>query len=151
MLSTPKLTKNARFISWFAMVNGVLCLASPFLLAFISKVQVNLDVATIYLVSAAVTFSAGFFGLKRQQWAFWLLCLFFALQLIEYMSEKSIFSLIGPVSLKIGFVWANPPAKINFNLFALLVVVFAGRAAIQISEQDSVASGSKSDLKRDDA
>lgn len=150
-MPTPKLAKGAKVISWFAMLNGALCLISPFILGFIAKVQVNLDVATIYFVSAGVSFTAGFFGMKRQQWAFWLLCLFFALQLVEFKSEQTFFSLIGPVSLKFGLIWANPPAATNFNLFALLVVVVAGRAALQIMEQDKAVNQVTPSLERGEA
>jgi hypothetical protein len=136
MMSTPKLSRGAKVISWFAMVNGTLCLASPFLLGFLAKVPVNLDAATIYFISAGVSITAGFFGLRRQQWAFWLLCLLFVLQVVEYKSEQTVFSLVGPVSLKVGLFWANPPAAINFNLFAMIMVGLAGTAALRIMEQD---------------
>lgn len=95
-----------------------------------------LEATLIYFASAAVTLIAGFFGLRRHKWAFWLLCGFFVLQLIEFKSESTYFSLIGPLALKIGFIWANPPSVIKFNLLAILIIVLAGRAALQIFEQD---------------
>jgi hypothetical protein len=137
MLSKNTLPKTSKVLAWAAMINGVLCLASPFILWLVVKAPVMLGATLIYFASAAVTFSAGFFGLRRQQWAFWLLCGFFALQLIEYKSESTYFSLIGPLSLKIVFIWANPAVAIKFNLLAILVVVLAGKAALQILEQDN--------------
>jgi hypothetical protein len=119
------------------MINGVLSLASPFILGLVLKAPIMLDATLIYFASAAVTLTAGYFGLRRQQCAFWLLCGFFALQVIEYRSESTYFSLIGPLSLKIGFTWTNPASAINFNLLAILVVVLAGRAALQILDQDA--------------
>ena len=136
----PPLSTGARILAWFLLMNGLMCLIQPFLVLYVVKGQVAPIAVLILFVSAAASIVAGFFGLRRQQWAFWLACLLFALQLVEYWNQNVYFSLVGPISLKTGLSWNNPPSAVNFNVFALLMVVLSGRAALQILEQDNIAN-----------
>ena len=116
-------------------------MASSFPVVLIPEPPLLVDASLLLLISAAVTFLAGYFGLRHRQWAFWLLCAFCTLQVVEYTSESAYFSLVGPLSLKIGFV--RPSFAVDFNLLAALVAVLAARAALQIRKEKNAGTSEK--------
>jgi hypothetical protein len=123
-------SRLSRGIAWFALIHGLFCLISP-LIALATSVPIGLGAVMFYLGSAGVSFTAGFFGLRNRSWAYWLLCLFFVLQLGEYESADRMFSLIGPVAMRLSWTLSSPPATITLNLFAVLLAVAAGSVARQ--------------------
>jgi hypothetical protein len=135
---SPRLSRG---IAWFALINGLLCLISP-LVALATSGPTELATVVFYLVSAGVSFTAGLFGLQDRPWAYWLLCLFFVLQLSECECESEVgtFSLIGPVSMRLSFTLSSTPATITLNLLAVLLVVAAGKIALLMKAQDKRVS-----------
>lgn len=133
---SPRLSRG---IAWFALINGLLCLIST-LVALATNGPIELATVVFYLVSAGVSFTAGLFGLQDRPWAYWLLCLFFVLQLSEYESQVGTFSLIGPASMRLSFTLSSTPATITLNLLAVLLVVAAGKIALLMKAQDKRVS-----------
>ena len=133
---SPRLSRG---VAWFALINGLFCLISP-LVALATSGPIELATVVFYLVSAGVSFTAGLFGLRDRPWAYWLLCLFFVLQLSEYESKVGTFSLIGPVSMRLSITLSTLPATITLNLLAVLLVVAAGKIALLMKAQDKRVS-----------
>jgi hypothetical protein len=131
-------SRLSRGIAWFALIHGLFCLISP-LIALATSVPIGAGAVMFYLVSAGVSFTAGFFGLRDRSWAYWLLCLFFVVQLGEYESAARMFSLIGPVSMRLSWTLSSPPATITLNLFALLLAGATGSVAWQRSPHVKLA------------
>ncbi len=131
-MASPRLTRG---IAWFAVVNGLFCLISP-LVALAISVPIGLGTVLFDLVSAGVSFTAGLFGLRDRLWAYWLLCVFFALQLGEYEGVVGTFSLVGPIAVRVGFTLSNPPATISLNFFAVLLVVATSMIALQMKAKE---------------
>ena len=130
-MASSRLTRG---IAWFAVVYGLLCLISP-VVALATSIPIELATVVFYLVSAGVSFTAGRFGLRDRPWAYWLLCLFFVLQLGEYESDAGTFSFIGPVSMRLSFTLSSPPATITLNLLAVLLVAATCIVALKMRAQ----------------
>ncbi len=138
------LAKSAVILAWFTIVNGILTIAAPGLVPLLFGATVPPAVTVIFLVLGITSLVAGFYGLRANAWAFWLLFWLFLIQCIEYQSENMFISLIGPLSLKFGFGWHAARVWIKFNILAIVICVLSSRAAIQLTpmaeENDSAGA-----------
>jgi hypothetical protein len=134
---TRAISKSARNLAWFAVVNGVLAACTPGLHSIFSKQLVPAAAFVQVMPLAIASFIAGLYGLKAKSWAFWLLFLTFLVQTVEYFSEGFYFSFIGPLSLKFGWGWKSPPSHFNLNILAIAVCVLAARAAAQLASDSA--------------
>ncbi|MDD2815869.1 MAG: hypothetical protein PHP00_09035 [Thiotrichaceae bacterium] len=133
------LLRSEKILAWFALLNGVLCMAFLIGNIFLRKV-IAFDVFLICLVLGVLNLSAGYYGLKAKSWAFWLLFATFAFQLVEYFSNSFYFSFIGPFYLKFGFQWGQTRdhfSIINFNILAVVVCFYAVRAAHHLKRNNT--------------
>lgn len=136
----PHLSRSGRLLAWFSLVNGLITLATPFLLSVLFKQPVPLFVFFSCAVLSLVSLTAGYYGLQANAWAFWLLFVLFLIQGAEYFSPSFFISFIGPVSLKFGWGSMVPPSRTNINLLALVVCYFAYQNARHLGQisQDTV-------------
>lgn len=133
-MSTP-LTKSSKALAWFGIVTGALTVATPILLPMLTAHSLRTPGMAIFFALGIGSLVAGFYGLKAQPWAFWLLFATFLVQCFEYFSEGFFVSFIGPFSLKIGWGWHSPPRHFNLNVLAIAVCVLAMRTAKQLSKE----------------
>jgi len=133
--------KSATILAWFAIVNGVLTLATP-LFATLFGQHVPLQVIVIILVLGFLSGLCGFYGRRANTWAFWLLFVLFLLQSAEYFSQTFSFSFVGPLNFKFGWGWYNPPSRFNINLLAIVVCIWAAYAARCVGALRAKLSGS---------
>jgi len=138
------LAKSAVLLAWFAIVNGILTIATPGLLPLLFGATVPPSVTVLFLALGITSLAGGFYGLRANVWAFWLLFCLFLIQCVEYQSENLLISLIGPLSLKFGFGWYAAGVWIKFNILAIVICVLSSRAAIQLTpmveENDSAGA-----------
>jgi len=123
--SNQNLSRSGKLLAWFSLINGFLTIATPILLYFVFKQPLPPFVAITFTVLGIVGVIAGYYGLRANVWAFWLLFLLFLIQIAEHFSPGFFFSFIGPLSLKFGWGSVSPPSRTNINVLALVVCIFA--------------------------
>ena len=73
--------------------------------------------------------------MRAKAWAFWLLCALWSVQLFEYFSDSLYFSLVGPLSLRIGWGYESPPSLFKINLLAIALAILAAGFAKALAGQ----------------
>lgn len=131
------LIRSEKILAWFAIINGVLTVANTIFILVFSIGSPNLVGAMFCLVLGGLSTFAGIQCLAAKPRGFWLLFGIFAIQIVEYLSQFFSISLIEPLSFKLGFVWFEPPSRINFNVLALLVCVYSARGAQRLTRRSS--------------
>ncbi|MFK7087273.1 hypothetical protein AAFM71_00545 [Chromobacterium violaceum] len=134
---TIVLSKSAKALAWFGIVNGALTVVTPVLLSIFGTQSVPAAAFVLLIPLGIASIIAGLHGLKTKSWAFWLLFLTFFVQTAEYFSESFFFSFIGPLSIKFGWGWNSPPSHFNLNILAIVVCVFASRIAAQLASHSA--------------
>ncbi len=131
-LVTTSLPKSAKLLAWFAIVNGALTGATPFLLPLLADQSLPVGAIALFLILGISSFVAGFYGSRARPWAFWLLFAVFLVQACEYLSEGFSFSFVGPLSLRLGWGWHSPPSRFNLNILAVAICYFAALVAARL-------------------
>ena len=119
------LPRGVKVLGWFALITGVLTVATPAVMPLLSGQTLPFVTATVFAVLGVATAAAGYFGLRGKAWGFWVLFGVSLLQVAEYFAETFFVSFIGPLSFKVGWGWHSPPSRVNINVLALAVCVFA--------------------------
>lgn len=133
-IMSASLTKSSKALAWFGIVTGALTVATPILLPMLTAHSFRTPGMAMFFALGIGGLVAGFYGLKAQPWAFWLLFATFLVQCFEYFSDAFSVSFIGPFSLKFGWGWNSPPRHFNLNILAIAVCLLAMRTAKQLSK-----------------
>lgn len=134
-----QLSKFNKLLAWFAIVNGILTSATP-LVWFLSTHQMLPTATIVLLVSLGIASGvSGFYGLRAKPWAYWLLCIVFLPQSVEYIAQGYFLSFVGPLSLKVGWGWQSPPSHFNLNILAIAVCLFSAHVANRLGTQVATA------------
>ena len=120
-------SRAPRILSWFALVTGVLTAITPAMTLVVPVPPLSLFSVAFLIALGAATASAGYFGLKGQPWAFWVLLGVSLIQIVEYRSESFFISFIGPIAVRVGSVRYSSltPTEFNINVLAVAVGLFA--------------------------
>lgn len=140
MKSKIKLTRFEKLVAQFAILNGVLTVIAATLLPLVFKTSLPGILIVIWLLLGSGSLFAGCFGLAANAWGYWLLFIVFLIQIAEYYSQTFFFGLIGPLSIKFGWNWLEPPHTINVNLLAIVICCVSICCALSIGERSNRAS-----------
>jgi len=124
-----RLSPMAKVLGWYSVVNSVLTVVAVSALPRISGQPISMFAFVLIGTLGLATLVGGYFGLKGNAWAFWLLFAVFLVQSIEYFSETFFFSFIGPLAIKVGWGWYSPPSRLNVNLLAVATCAMSFIAA----------------------
>lgn len=137
----PDVGSLSKKLAWFALLYGALTFIAPALLPLAFGQMLSPFPVVIYLSIGAGSMIGGYFGLAAKPWAYWLLFSVFLVQLVQYYSQSFVFNLAGPIAVKLGWGWNDPPSSVNINLLAFVVCVLAFYSAVTLTgRSDGVPS-----------
>lgn len=129
------LNKPQKWLAWFALVNGALTTLTPTVLSPIFGQVLPPIAVAVYFLLGLGSLVAGYWGLRARAWAFWLLFGTFLIQIAEYRSQSFFLSFIGPLNLKFGWGWNDPPRAFNLNILAIVICFLASASAVGLTSR----------------
>jgi hypothetical protein len=117
------MTKQDKFIGGITIAHAVLGIVWVTWVA--SQLGFPLAFLGLNLALASAGAVAGIGWLRNIRWASLLLLLFYAIQLVHIITPGFQFSFTLGFNLNVAVGWFAPAAELDFNLFALAMLVWA--------------------------